>query len=67
MKKRTLGSIGVIGTVVAAVCCFTPLLVVILAALGLTALAVYLDYALFPSLAFFLGVTLYALLLKKGG
>ncbi len=51
---------GVIGTVVAAACCFTPVLVVPLAALGLSAVLVWLDHVLLPALLLFVTVTVYA-------
>jgi len=38
MKDGTLVRTGIIGAVVAALCCFTPVLVVLLGALGLSAL-----------------------------
>ena len=44
-----------------ALCCFTPLLVVLLGAVGLSAVLGYLDYVLFPALAVFLALTAYAL------
>ena len=37
MTNNKLLKIGSVGTVVAAVCCFTPVLVVLLAAVGLSA------------------------------
>ncbi len=46
--------IGIIGTVLTALCCFTPVLVVLFGALGLAALVGYLDYVLFPLLVVFL-------------
>lgn len=51
------------GTVVAALCCFTPLLPVVLGALGLTGLlgVLYSDVVLLPALAGFLLLTGYAL------
>jgi mercuric ion transport protein len=61
MKKNTLLKTGIIGSVIAAVCCFTPILVVLLGAVGLSALTGYLDIVLFPALAVFLGLTIYAL------
>ena len=45
---------GIIGAAIAAICCFTPLLVVILAALGASAAVAWLDFVLLPALAFFL-------------
>jgi mercuric ion transport protein len=38
------------GTVIVAVCCFTPLLVITLSAIGLGAVIGYLDYILWPAL-----------------
>lgn len=60
MAKRLL-EIGVVGTIVTAVCCFTPALVVLLGATGLTAAVGYLDLILLPALAVFLIITGYAL------
>ena len=53
--------IGATGTVLAALCCATPLLVVVLSALGLSALTGYLDYVLLPAIAIFVGIVIYAL------
>lgn len=61
MNERRLLKTGVIGSVVAAICCFTPLLVVLLGAVGLSAWLGWIDYVLFPTLAVFLGITGYAL------
>ncbi len=61
MNDRTLLRTGIIGTVVAALCCFTPILVVLFGVVGLSALVGYLDYVLFPALAIFIGMTVYAL------
>jgi mercuric ion transport protein len=60
MNDKKLLGIGIGGTVVAALCCFTPILVVLLGALGLSAALGWLDYVLFPALAFFIGLTIYA-------
>lgn len=46
--------VGIIGAAVAAVCCLTPLLVLLVSAVGLSALVGYLDYVLFPALGLFL-------------
>ncbi len=61
MNDRTLLRTGIIGSVVAAVCCFTPALVVLVTAVGLSAVIGYLDYVLFPALGLFLALTAYAL------
>lgn len=52
---------GIIGTFVTALCCFTPLLVVILGGVGLSAWLVWMDYVLFPMLGGFLAMTGYGL------
>lgn len=51
---------GIVGTVIAALCCFTPVLVVFLGAMGLSAVLGWIDYVLLPALAFFLALTGYA-------
>jgi len=53
MKKR-LVQIGAIGSVLVAICCFTPLLVWILGVVGLLAVVGYLDLVLFPLLGLFI-------------
>ncbi len=62
MNDRNLLRTGVIGSVIAAVCCFTPALVLLFAAAGLSAwMGWWLDYfVLYPALALFLGLTGYA-------
>lgn len=61
MNERSFLRAGVIGTVVTAVCCFTPVLVILFGVVGLSALVGYLDYVLLPALAAFIALTLYAL------
>lgn len=61
MDNRTLLRTGVAGTVVAALCCATPALVILLGAVGLSAWVGWLDYAVIPALVVFLGITIYAL------
>ena len=56
---------GLVGTVLAAVCCFTPALVMILGALGLSAWLGWLDYVLVPALIFLAGLTGYALVARR--
>jgi len=65
MSDKALLTTGVIGTVLAALCCFTPVLVVLLGAVGLSALVGYLDVVLLPALAIFAGLTVYALWRRK--
>ncbi|MFZ3206645.1 MAG: transporter [Pseudomonadales bacterium RIFCSPLOWO2_02_FULL_63_210] len=64
-NPKTLLKIGVSGSVVAALCCFTPVLVILLGVVGLSAWVGYLDYVLFPALAAFVALTLYALHKKR--
>jgi len=59
-ESKALLRVGLVGTVVAALCCFTPILVILLAAVGLSALTGYLDYVLLPALALFLALTIFA-------
>ena len=61
MTDSALLKTGLIGTVIAALCCFTPILVILLGAVGLSAVVVWLDLVLFPALAFFIALTAYAL------
>ena len=55
MNDTTLIKTGAIGAVIAAVCCATPVLVIALGAVGLSALTGYLDYVLLPILALCMG------------
>ena len=64
-NPKTLLRVSVIGTVLVALCCFTPIFVILLGTVGLAALTGYLDYVLLPALAFFIGLTCYALWRKK--
>ncbi len=64
MNKKLLTT-GLIGTIVAALCCFTPILVVLLGAVGLSAIVGWLDYVLLPALFVFIAITVYALVTKN--
>ncbi len=57
---------GLVGSIVAAACCFTPLLVVVVSGIGLSAVTGWLDYGLFPMLFASLGVVAQALWLRAG-
>jgi mercuric ion transport protein len=61
VNTRTLLRASVAGTVVAALCCATPVLAIVLGAVGLSAWVAGLDYVLIPALAIFIGLVLYAL------
>ncbi|GAC1466577.1 MAG: hypothetical protein PVSMB11_02070 [Desulfuromonadaceae bacterium] len=56
---------GGLGVVVTALCCFTPVLTILLATMGLGAVLGYLDYILLPALALFVGIILFALTREK--
>ena len=61
MNDRTLLRTGAIGSIILALCCFTPILVVLFGVVGLSAAVSYLDLVLLPALAVFLTITGYAL------
>lgn len=64
-SNNRLLKVGIIGTILAVLCCFTPLLVVLLGVVGLSALTGYLDYILLPALGIFIIVMIYALVQKQ--
>jgi mercuric ion transport protein len=59
MTDRSLITTGAIGAVLAAICCATPLLAVVLGSIGLTAWLARADYVVIPVL--FLGAALLGL------
>ena len=63
--QKTLVRVAIVGTVLVALCCFTPILVVGLAVIGLSALTGYLDCVLLPALAFFICLTVYAVARRR--
>lgn len=65
MKEETLLKVGITGSVIAAICCFTPVLVILFGVIGLSAIGGWLDFVLFPALAVFLGITAYALIKRR--
>ncbi len=65
MNVRSLLHLGIVGSIVTAICCFTPLLVVLLGMAGLTALIAYLDMILLPALAVFIAITLIAFVQQR--
>ena len=58
-NKKLLTTV-ITGTVVAALCCFTPVLVILFGAIGLSAWLGWIDYVLFPALGIFVLLTIYA-------
>lgn len=65
MKDNRLLGTGIVGTVVSLLCCFTPLLVLIFGGVGLAAWLGWLDWVLFPAMAVFSGITVYALVRRR--
>jgi len=66
MTNKILG-IGIGGSLVTALCCFTPIMPIFLSMLGLTSIlgVLYSDLVLLPALAFFLLMTGYAIWRKQ--
>lgn len=57
-KKRFYAALA--GTIVVALCCFTPVLVILFIAVGLSSFTPYLDYVLIPALAALIILTIYS-------
>lgn len=55
-KKGFYASLA--GTLLVALCCFTPILVITLGAIGLSTFTPYLDYVLLPGLIVLIALTL---------
>lgn len=66
MMKNRLLKIGLTGTVVSALCCFTPALIILFSVLGISSALAFADYILLPSLVFFLSITGYAFWKRYG-
>lgn len=66
MQDRTILKTGIAGSVVAAICCFTPVLAILLATVGLSAWLGWLDYVLLPALAIFIAITAYGVWRRQG-
>jgi periplasmic mercuric ion binding protein len=65
MRDRTLITTGAIGAVLAAICCMTPLLVVVFGAVGLTAWLARADYVLIPALILCLALVAFGLYRRR--
>ncbi len=61
MEDRKLLGVGLVGALVAALCCFTPVLVVLLTTVGFSAVVGWLDFVLLPALAMFMAIVSYSL------
>lgn len=66
-SSNGLLKVGLIGSAIAAVCCFTPVLVIGLSVVGLGMLIGYLDYILLPALVIFIAITVYAMTRRDPG
>jgi len=65
VNQNNLLKAGIVGTIIAALCCFTPVLVILFGTIGFAAVVGYLDYVLLPALVFFVLLTIYALWRRK--
>lgn len=63
LNDRKLLTTGLVGSTVAAICCFTPALVLLLGALGVSAWLGWIDFVLLPALAIFVSMSGYGLYL----
>jgi mercuric ion transport protein len=59
MSRAKLIVFGIVGAIAAALCCFTPVLVILLGAVGLSAVTGYLDYVLLPAAVIFIALAMY--------
>ena len=65
MTRTRLLSTGIMGFLVSMLGCMTPVLVGLLAVLGVSGSMGWLDYVLLPAMAAFAGLTVYALIRGK--
>ena len=64
MKYNRLFKVGIVGSILSALCCFTPVLVVLFGVVGLSSMLGLIDYIVLPALAVFVLLTIYAMLKK---
>ncbi|MBF2056581.1 MAG: mercury resistance system transport protein MerF [Cyanobacterium sp. T60_A2020_053] len=57
-KQMFIASLGT--SILVALCCFTPILVIILTSIGLGLITGYLDYILLPLLGALIGLTIWS-------
>ena len=66
MKNNKFLPVGLTGTLLMAICCFTPALVLLLGAVGLSAfVGWWLDLILFPAMAVFMAIAAYGFYLRR--
>ncbi len=63
-NTKLLGT-GVAGALLSMLCCFTPVLVIMLSALGLTAFVAKLDYVLVPVFIASIALVIFALVRRR--
>jgi mercuric ion transport protein len=56
---------GLAGALLSMLCCFTPVLVILLSALGLTAFVAKLDYVLVPVFVASIALVIFALMRRR--
>jgi len=66
MNDKNLMRSGIAGTVIAALCCFTPVLVILLGFAGMSGIIGGLDYFLFPMMFVSMGTIGFALYIRSG-
>ncbi len=65
MRDRTLITTVAIGALFAAICCMTPVLVVMFGAVGLTAWLAKADYVLIPALVLCLALVVFSIYRRR--
>jgi len=65
LAQNRLLATGIIGFIVSMLGCLTPVLVALLAALGVSGSMGWLDYLLLPAMAIFAGLAGYALVCRR--
>ncbi len=65
MAQNPLLATGIIGFVISVLGCVTPALVGLLAAIGISGSAGWLDYVLLPAMAIFAALTAYAIVCQR--
>ena len=66
-QNTKLVGTGVAGALLSMLCCFTPVLVIMLSALGLTAFVAKLDYVLVPVFIASIALVIFALVRRRRG
>ena len=65
MAQNRLLATGIIGFIISMLGCVTPVLVALLAALGVSGSMGWLDYFLLPAMAIFAALAVYALVCRR--